>query len=141
MLYCFPIPDSPSGLKMITDSVGRVLKKKQHVLFLPEGNMVPLSQTIYRFKDGAFYLAYWHQAPIIPIVYVLKRRRILGREMPEGWVKMICVFGDPVQPPSLRENMETPREELKQLSDQLASWMENTIRSYQAKFAVKTGKH
>lgn len=134
LVNCFPIPASSSGLKMITASIGSVLKRKKHVLFMPEGNLVYLSQKIYRLRLGGFQQAYYHQAPLIPIVYVLKRRRILGKEMPEYWVKMICVFGDPLMPPPLRENEELPKEELQKMADQVAGWMESTISSYQERF-------
>lgn len=134
LVNCFPIPSSPSGLKMITASVGKVLKRKKHVLFMPEGNLVYLSQTIYRLKLGGFMQSYYHQAPLVPIVYVLKRRRLFGKLMSKHWVKMICVFGDPIMPPPLSEDEAIPKEELKQMSDQVANWMESTIQSYQARF-------
>jgi 1-acyl-sn-glycerol-3-phosphate acyltransferase len=134
LVNCFPIPASASGLKMITSSVGSVLKRKKHVLFMPEGNLVYLSQKIYRLRLGGFQQAYYHQAPLIPIVYVLKRRRIFGKEMPKHWVKMICVFGDPVIPPPLREDQEAPKEELQKMADHVANWMETTILSYQERF-------
>lgn len=134
LVNCFPIPASASGLKMITSSIGSVLKRKKHVLFMPEGNLVYLSQKIYRFRLGSFQQAYYHQAPLIPIVYVLKRRRIFGRDLPKHWVKMICVFGDPLIPPPFRENEELPKEELQLMAKQAADWMETTIRNYQEKF-------
>ena len=113
LVNCFPIPASASGLKMITSSVGSVLKRKKHVLFMPEGNLVYLSQKIYRFRLGGFQQAYYHQAPLVPIVYVLKRRKIFGKEMSKHWVKMICVFGDPVLPPPLRDDQELPKRNCK----------------------------
>ena len=134
LVNCFPIPASPSGLKMITDPVGKVLKRKKHVLFMPEGNLVYLSQTIYRFKLGGFMQSYYHQAPIIPIVYVLKRRRLFGKLMSKHWVKMICVFGDPVFPPVFQEGESSPKEELQKMSDHVANWMESTIQTYQSRF-------
>jgi len=134
LVNTFPIPASPSGLKMITLPVGEALKKGQHIMFMPEGNLVYLSQKIYRFRLGAFHQAYLHQAPLIPMVYVLKRRNILGKEMPRNWVKMIAVFGDPVMPPPLRDDNETPKEALQGMADQVADWMENTLQSYQARF-------
>lgn len=137
LVNTFPIPSSPSGLKMITKPVGKALKKGQHVMFLPEGNLVYLSQKIYRFRLGAFHQSYLHQAPIIPMVYVLKRRRIFGREMPKHWVKMIAVYGDPVMPPPLQAENEIPKDALKQISDHIADWMESTIQTYQAGFKEK----
>ncbi len=78
--------------------------------------------------------SYFHQAPLIPIVYVLKRRRLFGKLMPKHWIKMICVFGDPVMPPPLKEGEAIPREELQKMSDHVSNWMESTIQTYQAKF-------
>lgn len=140
LVRCFPIPASSSGLKMITKPVGESLRRKQHVLFMPEGNMVVFSQTIYRFRLGAFQQSYIHQAPLVPMVYVLKRRRIFGKEMPEGWVKMILIYGDPVMPPPLRDDIESTKEELQGMADQVAGWMENTIQAYQAKFKKEPAK-
>jgi 1-acyl-sn-glycerol-3-phosphate acyltransferase len=134
LVFAFPIPSSASGLKMITKSIGDVLKRKQHVLFLPEGNLVYLSQTIHRFRLGAFQQSYYHQAPIVPMVYVLKRRRIFGKEMPVNWVKMICVFGDPIQPIPFTGDNTAPKNELQKMADNVADWMENTIQTYQEKF-------
>lgn len=134
LVFAFPIPSSASGLKMITKSIGDVLKRKQHVLFLPEGNLVYLSQTIYKFRLGAFQQSYYHQAPIVPMVYVLKRRRIFGKEMPRNWVKMICIFGDPIMPVPLTDDCTAPKKELQEMADWVADWMENTIQTYQAKF-------
>jgi 1-acyl-sn-glycerol-3-phosphate acyltransferase len=134
LVSCFPIPGSASGLKMITSSVGTVLKRKKHILIMPEGNLVYLSQKIYRLRLGGFHQSYYHQAPLIPIVYVLKRRRFFGKEMPKHWVKMICVFGDPIMPPPLRDDQKLPKEDLQKMADQVANWMESTIQTYQAGF-------
>ncbi len=129
-LRAFPIPASPSGLKMITAPIGETLKKGYHVHFLPEGELVHLSQTIYRFKPGAFCQSYLHQAPLIPMVYVLKRRRFFGKKMGPNWVKMHCVFGDPIFPPPLEKGEDIPKEKLKALSDSVATWMEKTIAEH-----------
>lgn len=134
LIFAFPIPSSASGLKMITKSIGKVLSKKQHVLFLPEGNLVHLSQKIYRFRLGAFQQSYYHQVPIIPMVYVQKRRSIFGKELPPNWVKMICIFGNPIMPVPLRSDNKMPKVELKKMADDVANWMEETIEKYQQKF-------
>lgn len=127
MLRAFPIPSSSIGFKMITPPVGEALRRGHHVLFLPEGNLVHLSQTIYRFKPGAFHQAYIHQTPIVPIVYIQKRRHFFGKEMPKNWIKMICVFGRAYYPPAKKEEETLPREELKEMSNSVAKWMEDTI--------------
>lgn len=134
LTFAFPIPSSVQGLKIITKSIGKVLKKGQHVMFLPEGNLVHLSQKIYRFRLGAFQQSYIHQAPVVPMVYVLKRRTIFGKQMPPNWVKMVCVFGDPIMPVPLKNDTSAPKKELIKMADLVANWMENTIETYQAKY-------
>ena len=130
IVRAFPIPSSPSGLKMITGPVGEVLKRGYHVHFLPEGELVYLSQTIYRFRLGAFYLSYFHQAPIVPMVYVLKRRRLFGKELGPNWIKMTLVFGEPIYPPELKENGKLPREDLAKMSEMAAAWMERILTEH-----------
>lgn len=129
-LKAFPIPDGPMGLKMITAPVGEALRRGYHVHFLPEGDLVYLSQTIHRFKSGAFCQAYLHQVPILPMVYVLKRRTLFGKELPPAWVRMEMVVGEPIYPPALDNSVTFPKEALKEMSEKAASWMEKTIAEY-----------
>jgi 1-acyl-sn-glycerol-3-phosphate acyltransferase len=130
IVRAFPIPASASGLKMITGCVGEALRRGYHVHFLPEGELVYLSQTIYRFRMGAFYQSYVHQTPILPMVYVFKRRRLFGRELGPNWIKMTLVFGEPMYPPALREGEKVPRKDLAQMADTAASWMERVLAEY-----------
>lgn len=126
-LRAFPIPSHPAGFKMITEPIGQALERGHHVLFLPEGNLLHLSQTIHKFRPGAFHQAYIHQVPVIPMVYVLKRRTFLGKKMPPNWIKMTCVFGDPVYPPPLNKDGSFPKEELKKITSRTAGWMDETL--------------
>ena len=114
------------GLRMITDPIGEALRRGHHVHFLPEGDLVYLSQTIYRFRLGAFYQSYLHQAPVLPMVYVFRRRRFFRKELGPNWVKMTLVFGEPIYPPKLREDTKFPIEDLERMSEAAASWMERT---------------
>ncbi len=130
IVRCFPIPSNPAGLKMITGSVGEALRRGYHVHFLPEGELVHLSQTIYRFRLGAFHQSYLHQAPILPIVFVFKRRRLFGKELGPNWIKMTMVFGEPMYPPPLREDGKMPKEDLARMSDTAAAWMERILAEH-----------
>ncbi|MDX2510292.1 MAG: lysophospholipid acyltransferase family protein [Desulfobacterales bacterium] len=130
MHRAFPIPANGRGLEMITGPVGEALKRKHHVHFLPEGELVLLSQTIHRFRRGAFILSYKHQAPIVPIVYVIKRRKFRGKEMGPAWLKFIQVIGEPMFPPSLRDGGSTPMGEIENYADRAATWMETTLEEY-----------
>ena len=117
---------------MITAPVGEALKRGYHVHFLPEGDLVYLSQEIFRFKRGAFYLSYIHQAPILPMVYIFTRRHLFGKEQSPHWPKMRLVFGEPFFPPPLRANGSYPDTEIDALMEKAASWMEATIAFYHA---------
>ncbi len=75
----FPIPARAMGFRTVAAPVGEALRRGHHVLVLPEGDLVYLSQEIYRFKPGAFYMSCLHQAPILPMVYVFTKRSPQGR--------------------------------------------------------------
>lgn len=129
----FPIPTNSMGLRMITGPIGEALQRGHHVHFLPEGELVYLSQTIYRFRLGAFYQSYLHQAPILPMVYVFRRRRLFGKELGPNWIKMTLVFGEPIYPPKLREDTKFPTKDLARMSETAASWMERTLAEHYGK--------
>ncbi|MDC7124411.1 MAG: lysophospholipid acyltransferase family protein [Spirochaetales bacterium] len=126
-LRAFPIPSGFAGLKMITEPIGEALKRGYHIHILPEGNLVHLSQTIYRFKDGAFYQSYIHQVPVVPMVYVFTRRKLFGKELPKNWIKIKMVMGEPVFPPPKDDSNKLPKQQLKEMSEKIASWMEEQI--------------
>lgn len=126
-LRAFPIPTRLAGLKMITVPIGEALRRGHSVLFLPEGELVHLSQTIHRFHLGAFYQSYIHQVPIIPTVYVQKRRRFRGREMRPNWIRMTLVAGEPLFPPPPSADRRFPKDALDEMAERAASWMETTI--------------
>jgi 1-acyl-sn-glycerol-3-phosphate acyltransferase len=130
MHRAFPIPSGGKGLEMVTKPIGEALKKKHHVLFLPEGDLVLLSQTIHRFKLGAFILAYKHQAPIVPMVYVIKRRYFRGKMMGPAWLKFTQFIGEPIFPPALKDDDSLPTKEIEKFADKAASWMEDTLAQY-----------
>ena len=129
----FPIPARKDGFEKIRMSVGEALRRGHHVLFLPEGDLVFLSQEIYRFRSGAFRMAYLNQAPILPMVYVLRPRRIFGRKQSPNWPQMQLVFGEPIMPPPLTQDGTLPMEAIHVMMDRVADWMEETIATYQAK--------
>jgi len=136
IIRCFPIPANGRGLEMIRESVKEALKRKHHIMVLPEGDLVVRSQTIHRFRMGAFILSYWNQAPVVPMVYVIKPRRFMRKFMvrligPDFWIKMKLVVGEPIYPPKPAKDDSLPMEDLKDMADKAASWMEDTIAMHQ----------
>ena len=132
----FPIPARPDGFEMITGPVGEALRRGHHVLFLPEGELVYLSQQIYRFKSGGFRLAYLHQAPIVPMVCVLTPRRLFGRTFVH-WPRIRMVYGEPVLPPAPRPDGALPLDEIHAMMERVAAWMEQTIQTYHRRAATE----
>ena len=130
VLRAFPIPANRVGLRMITGPIGEALRRGYHIHFLPEGELVYLSQTIYRFRLGAFYQSYLHQAPILPMVYVFKRRRLFGKLLGPNWIKMTLVLGEPIHPPKLRKDGKFPKKDLLRMSERAASWMERILAEH-----------
>ena len=133
LLRCFPIPKIPNKFDLIVGPIGEALSRGYHVHFLPEGDLVYLSQEIYRFKSGAFRMAYLHQAPVLPMVYVLKRRSIFGKEQSPHWPRIWLIYGEPLFPPPLSEDGILPIEKIHGMMDKVADWMEDTIALYQRK--------
>ncbi|MBN2160377.1 MAG: 1-acyl-sn-glycerol-3-phosphate acyltransferase [Spirochaetes bacterium] len=126
----FPIPANGRGLDMITEPVGEALRRRHHIHFLPEGELVMKSQTIHRFRSGAFLLSYRHQAPIVPMVYVIKPRTFRGRPMGPNLIRMKLVIGEPMLPPLMREDGRVPMDEIETMAERAASWMEETIAAH-----------
>jgi 1-acyl-sn-glycerol-3-phosphate acyltransferase len=130
MVRAFPIPPGARGFDMIVGPVGEALRRGHHVLFLPEGDLVYLSQEIFQFKSGAFRMAYIHQVPVLPMVYVLLPRRQFGKDQSKHWPRIRQIFGAPLFPPPKREDGSFPTEEIRIMMEKVASWMEETIASY-----------
>jgi 1-acyl-sn-glycerol-3-phosphate acyltransferase len=122
----FPIPAKLKGLDMISPAVGKALKKRHHIHFLPEGELVVMSQTIHRFRHGAFILACQHQAPVIPMTYVIRSKK--KKDGGDGGMRMFMVVGEPLEPPALNEDGSVPMDKVEAMSDAIATWMEETIK-------------
>jgi 1-acyl-sn-glycerol-3-phosphate acyltransferase len=136
MVRAFPIPARALGYKTIAAPVGEALDRGHHVLILPEGDLVYLSQEIYRFKPGAFYMSCLHQAPILPMVYVFTKRFHRDGSENTHRPRMRQVFGAPLYPPPLLEDGSYPKDALGHMMEQAACWMEDTIAEYGANEAT-----
>lgn len=126
----FPIPTKLKGLDMIIQPVGEALRHRHHIHFLPEGNLVLMSQKIHRFHLGAFILSYKHQAPIIPMTYILKPKNGKGFAKKDEPFTFTLVIGKPLLPPPIQDEDNLPKEKLERMADLAANWMEETIALY-----------
>ncbi|MDD2599222.1 MAG: lysophospholipid acyltransferase family protein [Kiritimatiellae bacterium] len=130
-LRAFPIPKGARGLKKIIKPIGEALRRGRHVLIMPEGDLCLMSQEIFSFKPGAFYLSYYHQAPILPIVYVLAPRDKSDASPRPGRLRFHQVIGPPLYPPPRAADETIAGEALDAMMDHAAQWMEDTIASFQ----------
>ena len=100
LLGGIPLPPDPKRLPDIESAVKTALEKRQMIHFYPEGECFLLNQEVKTFKAGAFYYAILFQAPVIPLVTVLKKKRRLRASV---------IILEPIQPPprsaSQRENI------------------------------------
>ena len=130
-LRAFPIPKGTRGLDKIIHPVGEVLRRGRHVLMMPEGDLCLMSQEIFTFKRGAFYLSYYHQAPILPIVYILTEQSKRSAGSKPGRVRFHQVIGPPLYPPPRTVDENLSQEALDAMMDEAAQWMEDTIALHQ----------
>jgi 1-acyl-sn-glycerol-3-phosphate acyltransferase len=104
---------------------------------MPEGDLCLMSQEIFRFKLGAFYMAYHHQAPVLPIVYVLTKRIGKGGGEKTNRPRFHQVIGVPLYPPPHSPDGVIPKKEIAEMMGKAAQWMEDTISCYQAEESVR----
>lgn len=136
-LRAFPIPKgAQQGLKLIIKPVGEALRRGHHVLIMPEGDLCLMSQEIFAFKTGAFYLAYHFQAPILPVAYVLSPWGRNDVAPTPGRVRFHQVIGPPLYPPPRTADGMPPNREIEAMRDRAAQWMEDTIAHYQSQLST-----
>lgn len=124
-LGAFPLPKR-NPLPIVLPKIRKALER-QLIHFFPEGKLYPFNQRIKRFKDGAFYLAYRLNAPVIPMTTVLRYRRIGRLKLPFLPPRITIVIGKPVSPSSFDNGKRTPREVAHSLSHYMRSLMQKTI--------------
>lgn len=72
-----PIPNTFEGRRLFYSVINELLKNRKTVHFYPEASLLPYSENIRKFKDGAFYFACSSNVPIIPIVYTYRRPKYI----------------------------------------------------------------
>jgi 1-acyl-sn-glycerol-3-phosphate acyltransferase len=97
ILGSVPAPSSPKETQVFIYSLSKRLRKKQLVLFFPEGELLHYHEDLRAFQRGAFYLAVDARVPVFPM-------KITYRQ-PAGLLKLVrkkpcltLVFGEPLFP-------------------------------------------
>ena len=63
-----------SGQK-VKNKIRQLVHKKENVLIFPEGMYSQLNK-LYQFKKGMFYLAFKNNIPIVPVLCLLKKKKL-----------------------------------------------------------------
>lgn len=67
-----PIPKENTGKEKMVNTINKLLQDGEVVSIYPEGHLVPYSNELREFKDGAFNFAVKNQVPILPIVFTYR---------------------------------------------------------------------
>jgi 1-acyl-sn-glycerol-3-phosphate acyltransferase len=71
-----PLPKDKTRLALVDQAIATALATRGLCHFYPEGECHMRNQTIRPFKPGAFHFAIRHGASILPMVTILKKRRL-----------------------------------------------------------------
>lgn len=108
-LGCIPIPREYKGLKKYMNTVDQFLKEDKNIVIAPEGSMWPYYPGLRTFLPGAFKFACRADKPILPLVYIFKKRRFFGKEFKNSYVVHLHVM-EPQYPNSDSEGKEKEKE-------------------------------
>lgn len=124
-----PLGDSIKTQKNMMDCFDYYIKKKQAILIFPEAHVWPYYTKIRDFPAGSFHYPAKCNAPVVPIVSIMKKR-IFKNMKP----KIKLVVGKPIYPnrnKSLRENKIYLHEEcLKQMKEISSSYKQYEYYEY-----------
>lgn len=79
-----PIHMTISGIRHFTEFTSDKLQHKRVVHFYPEGNLTKYEEDMADFKRGAFYAAATASAPVVPVVFVMRKSRGLYKLIRRG---------------------------------------------------------
>jgi 1-acyl-sn-glycerol-3-phosphate acyltransferase len=103
ILGSVPSPSTPKEIQSFMYTLSKHLRKRQSILFYPEGERQNYAEGIREFQRGPFYLAIDAQVPVLPV-------KIVYRD-PDGLLKffkkkpcLTLVIGEPLYPNSLLLN-------------------------------------
>jgi 1-acyl-sn-glycerol-3-phosphate acyltransferase len=103
ILGSVPTPSTPKEIQSFMYTLSKHLRKRQAVLFYPEGERQNYAEGLREFQRGPFYLAIDAQVPVLPM-------KIVYRD-PDGLLKffkkkpcLTLIIGEPLYPNSLLLN-------------------------------------
>lgn len=79
-----PIQMTISGIRHFTEFTTDKLQHNRVVHFYPEGNLTKYEEDMADFKRGAFYSAVSANAPVLPVIFVMRKSRGLYRLIRRG---------------------------------------------------------
>lgn len=131
LLRGFPIPESPFGLRRITEPVVEAVKQGKIVHFFPEQELWHLHQGIDHFQKGAFYLAHIANCPVVPIVHLFRTRKFFGKVLSKKMLSIKTIIGEPIYPRAPKINgTDLDSSSVQEMCDTAQNWMKAKLNEY-----------
>ncbi len=125
LLGGIPLPADRGRALDMENAMTQALKTRGKLHFYPEGECFLLNQEIRNFKAGAFYAAIRHGVPIQPLVTVIKRRRLLGRQGIKAEIHVL----EAVRPPPSTGRLIADLHEALRFAEQIRGRMQQSVDS------------
>ncbi len=126
LLGAFPIPRK-RPLERLRPAIARALQVLGFVHFFPEGRLRARRRDVAGFHDGVFLLSALSGIPVIPIVIVARRRRLLGRAV--RWLPPLIdvVVAEAVDPAGFGRRGIRPRDAARSMNRHVRALMRSIL--------------
>jgi 1,2-diacylglycerol 3-alpha-glucosyltransferase len=126
LLGAFPLTDK-DPLLHIMKQLKRAIDERGFIHVFAEHDLAHFNQNVNEFKDGAFFLAFMLDVPVIPMTIVVKRRKWRGK--PLLWLppRVAVVIGEPLYPGSFGDEGMSKRERIALLKQKTREVIQGAI--------------
>lgn len=131
-----PIPDDKENMRKFTDDMEKMMRANRIVQYYPESALHPYQANIRNFKKGAFQFAVQSQAPVLPIVFIMRKPRGLYR-LYKRRPLFTGVIGKPLYPNSELEGREAVVELMNRVHDEMTELQKRGLKRLGEKRAAK----
>lgn len=120
---CIPIPNtSVEGMQKYEADLAYILEKRKNpIMYAPEGSLWPNYRGIRPFKKGAFALAVKNNVPILPVAVVFKRKQKRNKKYK---YYLNYIVGEPIYQD---EKIEEKTVRIDDMRNRTFKWYEDTL--------------
>jgi 1-acyl-sn-glycerol-3-phosphate acyltransferase len=128
LLGAFPLKDNTPLLSALKQ-IKRAIDKRGFIHIFPEGELYHYNQKVKDFKNGAFYLSFIFNIPVIPIALLVKQRSFLGKKTRLLPPKVIVLIEKPLFPYEFN-NYSLKEEKINAMKEKAQNIIQNSINLY-----------